>query len=284
MEGPLEQVLEHPKSPDFIDATASGFAYDSLAGLDYLQYPHTEAFGIPSIHPSPRLGFPALNLAAPMAEYTYSSSYTTSSPGRPYTPPQSVYPAALMSLSAGEMSSDSTSGRTSRGSGSHSPSLASVPRSVRYNPISVPTMARTGRERKRRPSKHDDFSDDDDDFAPANVPAASNEVRREEIRRQRIESEQRRRDELRDGYRRLKDALPVSNQKSSKVSLLDRATTHIKYLEMTQQQLQTRLQQAENETARLRQVNEALMLGTAEQRHAAAAAAVAAVQQQQSSF
>jgi hypothetical protein len=35
--------------------------------------------------------------------------------------------------------------------------------------------------------------------------------RREKIRRQRIESEQRRRDELRDGYRRLKRALPVSN-------------------------------------------------------------------------
>ncbi len=50
MEGPLEQVLEHPKSPDFIDATTSGFTYDSLAGLDYLQYPHTEAFGMPSIH------------------------------------------------------------------------------------------------------------------------------------------------------------------------------------------------------------------------------------------
>ena len=61
---------------------------------------------------------------------------------------------------------------------------------------------------------------------------------------------------------------------------LPTATTHIKYLEMTQQQLQTRLQQAESETQRLRQVNEALMLGTAEQRHAAAAAAVAAVQQQ----
>lgn len=48
---------------------------------------------------------------------------------------------------------------------------------------------------------------------------------------------------------------------------------------MTQQQLQTRLQQAEAETARLRHVNEALMLGTAEQRHAAAAAATAAAQQ-----
>jgi hypothetical protein len=43
-----------------------------------------------------------------------------------------------------------------------------------------------------------------------------------------IESEQMRDDELRDGYRRLKDPLPVSNQKSGKVSLLDRATIHIK--------------------------------------------------------
>jgi len=111
-----------------------------------------------------------------MAEYTYGSSYTTGSPGRAYTPPpHGVYPAALMSLSAGEMSSDSTSGRTSRGSGSHSPNLSSVPRSVRYNPI-VSSVARSSRERKRRSSKHDDFSDDDDDFAPASAPTASNEV------------------------------------------------------------------------------------------------------------
>ncbi|KAI0068036.1 hypothetical protein BV25DRAFT_1793378 [Artomyces pyxidatus] len=278
MEGPLEQVLDHPKSPDFMDAASNNFSYDALNGLDYLQYPVPDsAFGLPSIHStSPRLGFPSLNLANPMVEYTYSSpSY---SPARPYTPPTSVYPA-LMNLSAGELSSDSMqSGRTSRGSGTHSPSLAAVPRSHRYNPIGVPVPARATRERKRRATKQEDFSDDDDDFQPSIPAGTSNEVRREEIRRQRIESEQRRRDELRDGYRRLKDALPVSNQKSSKVSLLDRATTHIKYLEMTQQQLQTRLQQAENETQRLRQVNEALMLGTAEQRHAAAAAAVAAVQ------
>ena len=108
---------------------------------------------------------------------SYSSSYMTGSPSRPFTPPHSVYPAALMSLSAGEISSDSTSGRTSRGSGSHSPNLSSVPRSVRYNPISVPSVARSGRERKRRSSKQqDDFSDDDDDFAPASAPTASNEV------------------------------------------------------------------------------------------------------------
>lgn len=46
--------------------------------------------------------------------------------------------------------------------------------------------------------------------------------RKEATRKQRIEAEQRRRDELRDGYAKLKDVLPVSNQKSSKVSLLER--------------------------------------------------------------
>lgn len=96
--------------------------------------------------------------------------------------------------------------------------------------------------------------------------------RREEIRRQRIESEQRRRDELREGYRRLKDVLPVSNQKSSKVSLLDRgmcssighrlsfcllipffpATTHIKLLETQHQQMAMKIAELEMETNRLR--------------------------------
>jgi len=76
---------------------------------------------------------------------------------------------------------------------------------------------------------------------------------REEIRRLQIELEQRGREELREGYRHLKDSPPVSNQKSSKVSLLDRATTHIKCLEMTQGQLSSRLQQAEAEIQGLRQ-------------------------------
>jgi len=111
----------------------------------------------------------------------------------------------------------------------------------------------------------DDFASDEDD-----LPHASHETsvskRREEVRKQRIESEQRRRDELRDGYRRLKDVLPVSNQKSSKVSLLDRATTHIRQLEMTQTHMIMKINELEAETARLRNVNETLMLSAAEQR------------------
>jgi hypothetical protein len=276
-------LLEHPKSPNFMDASHFA-AYDMVSIDPYLQYTDSP-YGIPMNLPataSPLLDFNSANMNN-LSDYSYSSSYTTASPARPFTPADTgISPPTLYNLSAGEMSSDGMqSGRLSRGSGSHSPPFpASVPRSHRYNPLAAPaTRAKVAR---RRSTKNDDSDDDDDDadFQPAATNSSgSTDVRRETIRRQRIESEQRRRDELRDGYRRLKDALPVSNQKSSKVSLLDRATTHVKYLEMTAQQLQTRLQQAEAEVQRLRTVNEALMLGTAEQRHAAAAAAVAAVSQ-----
>lgn len=190
-------------------------------------------------------------IAADYPSYTSGGSYVAT-PSRPYTPSSGVYPAALANLSPGELSSDSMqSGRRSRGT-VRSPSPP-VTRNVRYNPIAQP-QSRVTRDRSKKKAKSSD-SDDDDDFQPVTPPSHETgpSRRREEIRRQRIESEQRRRDELREGYRRLKDSLPVSNQKSSKVSLLDRATTHIKYLEMTQSQLSMRLQQAESETQRLRQ-------------------------------
>lgn len=225
---------------------------------------------VPGSGSSPRLAFDSLGLASSLPDYAYSSgaSFTTGSPARPFTPPDSICPPALNHLSNGELSSDSmpaSTGPTGRKVRSNSLASTGSPASVqgslppsrretqhqhRFNPMG--TRA-TQRERKRRTSKDDFGSDDEEeDFAPALSANLNSDQRREEIRRQRIESEQRRRDELRDGYRRLKDVLPVSNQKSSKVSLLDRATTHIKYLEMTQQQLQTRLNQAEMETQRLR--------------------------------
>jgi hypothetical protein len=69
-------------------------------------------------------------------------------------------------------------------------------------------------------SNNDGMALDGVNFRPASTTRGDGTS--EIIRRQRIETEQRRRDELRDGYRRLKDALPESNQKSSKCSLLDR--------------------------------------------------------------
>ena len=118
------------------------------------------------------------------------------------------------------MSSDGMqSGMLSRGSGSR-PSPPPCPALIATTPSLLPRLAQRhpfaggyqarGQRRGRRPA--------------ANNSGGSTDMRRKTIRCQRIESEQRR-DELRDGpdgYRRLKNALPMSNQKSSKVSLLDR--------------------------------------------------------------
>jgi predicted RNase H-like nuclease (RuvC/YqgF family) len=87
-------------------------------------------------------------------------------------------------------------------------------------------------------------------------------TRKEATRRQRIEAEQRRRDELRDGYAKLKDALPVSNQKSSKVSLLERATKHIIQLEQENKEMQSRIAFLEQESMRLRALNEKISLSS----------------------
>ncbi|KAF8745355.1 helix loop helix domain, partial [Rhizoctonia solani] len=156
-----------------------------------------------------------------------------------------------------------------------------------------------------RMADEDSYGSDPESELGLNLPAdVVVSRRREEIRRQRIESEQRRRDDLREGFARLKDVLPVSNQKGSKMALLDRvyplwpinlvacdpgprlrsrqpppitqtkladpllftATSHIRYLEAMQQQMQTKLTASEMEVNRLRQINEALMLKAAERR------------------
>ncbi|KAI9057072.1 hypothetical protein FKP32DRAFT_1584706 [Trametes sanguinea] len=120
---------------------------------------------------------------------------------------------------------------------------------LRYNPTPSPTSSSAGRR-----SRGQSLSDDDDHMG-VNMAESLANTRKEATRRQRIEAEQRRRDELRDGYARLKDVLPVSNQKSSKVSLLERATTHITNLEKTNRQMQQRLATLEAEKISLAATN-----------------------------
>jgi len=130
--------------------------------------------------------------------------------------------------------------------------------------------ARRGSTRKQK--EEDDFSDfeEDDDFAPHTTGDGKPERRREDIRKQRIESEQRRRDELREGYNRLKSALPPSNQKSSKASILERATVCITDLNQKTSSLAARVEELEVELRRVRVLNETLMLSAAEHRFATA--------------
>ncbi|KAJ7252670.1 hypothetical protein C8J57DRAFT_1722858 [Mycena rebaudengoi] len=166
------------------------------------------------------------------------------SPPRLARPPVASRPPAARALlhpgRAGEMTSDGlTSGRRSRGSGSYLPpaysGAAAVPRSIashRFNPIatSPPTRTRAPRRKPTRRAADDESEDEDDDFQPTtNSLTGGPDSRRESIHKQRIESEQRRRDELRDGY------LPKS--------LLDRATNHVQNLEIAKGDLERRLKE-----------------------------------------
>ncbi|KAG8761530.1 hypothetical protein FRC14_002717 [Serendipita sp. 396] len=151
------------------------------------------------------------------------------------------------------------------------------------NPSTASSTRPSRRGSVRKPKEDDDFSDfeEDDDFAPHTAGDGKPERRREDIRKQRIESEQRRRDELREGYNRLKSALPPSNQKSSKASILERATVCITDLNHKTSTLAVRCEELEAELRRVRVLNETLMLSAAEHRFAAAAAAAQAQASQQ---
>ncbi|KAH9858250.1 hypothetical protein C2E23DRAFT_718615 [Lenzites betulinus] len=184
-------------------------------------------------------------------------------PGQHFAPPApspNMYDPLSPPISGSDTSGDGIyHSRNSSATGSPSSSRANslVHRHpLRYNPTPSPTSSSAGRR-----SRGHSLSDDDDQMG-VNMAESLANTRKEATRRQRIEAEQRRRDELRDGYARLKDVLPVSNQKSSKVSLLERATNHITHLEKTTRQLQQRLAALDAEVTRLRSLNEKISLGT----------------------
>jgi hypothetical protein len=153
------------------------------------------------------------------------------------------------------------SGSDSSGSSTHSPSSSRgnslVHRNpIRYNPVPSPTSS-SGRRRGRS------IDSDEEEAMGHSIVENLAHSRKEATRRQRIEAEQRRRDELRDGYAKLKEVLPISNQKSSKVSLLERATNHMIAMDRQNQELQSRIEQLEAEVARLQKLNEKISLGAA---------------------
>ncbi|KAG5718707.1 hypothetical protein E4T56_gene16646 [Termitomyces sp. T112] len=205
-----------------------------------------------------------LSLIAPH-QYT-SPVYGTSSPPHgslplstsPPPPSPDLYDPLSPPLSGSDTSADGIHYHSNSScANSPVPSRANslVHRTVRYNPTPSPTSS-SGRRRSRSRD-----SDDDNDMGASYVENLAH-TRKEATRRQRIEAEQRRRDELRDGYAKLKDVLPVSNQKSSKVSLLERATNHIIALEKINRELQARLNELDTEMGRLRAINEKISLGS----------------------
>ncbi|EKC97458.1 hypothetical protein A1Q2_08195 [Trichosporon asahii var. asahii CBS 8904] len=93
----------------------------------------------------------------------------------------------------------------------------------------APAVPRVSRDlRDANPNVRSDNSDSD--HRPSNQPPKEQTSPKEgprDTRTARIQSEQRRRNELRDGFERLRKALPATFQRCSKTVLLERAVTHI---------------------------------------------------------
>lgn len=123
------------------------------------------------------------------------------------------------------------------------------------------------------------ISDDDNerpDLLETYVDKISLHNRKESTRRQRIQAEQRRRDELRDGYSRLKEVLPISTSKSSKVSLIERARGHILDMDAENAALREEVEKLKKEVQRLEKMSEQLALSVAVKPKAPGVAATAA--------
>lgn len=179
----------------------------------------------------------------------YSQPIPTTSPMPPASPYEPISPAHSYSdhshsgtESAGHMGGGGVpTGRpahyghahslssSSSGSSHHSIVQGHYPPMSGDNAMHFPSRGRPRRDRRHAPSTPPHMqgrelpsptSDEDPSFAPIFS-------RKENTRRQRIEAEQRRRDELRDGYARLKDVLPISATKSSKVNLIERGMSSL---------------------------------------------------------
>lgn len=178
----------------------------------------------PDLHQQGLQQFHSLSLITP---HQYQSPVFASTPphvqiplsNSPPPPSPDMYDPMSPPVSGSDTSADGFY-HHSNSSGANSPSSSRgnslVHRHVRYHPSPSPTSS-SGRRRRGR--SHD--SDEEDNMGVAFTENLAHS-RKEATRRQRIEAEQRRRDELRDGYAKLKEVLPISNQKSSKVSLLER--------------------------------------------------------------
>ncbi|KAJ7937820.1 hypothetical protein B0H13DRAFT_1588272 [Mycena leptocephala] len=181
-------------------------------------------------------------------------------PASPPPPAPDMFHPLSPPLSGSDASADGLYQSNSRGanSPSSSPTNSLVQRQVHYNLTPSPTSSPDRHRRGRSP----DSDDEEMNLLYTETNLAQN--RKEAIRRQRIEAEQRRRDELRDGYAKLKAVLSVSTQKSSKVSLLNRATSHIGVLESESKALQDRIASLKEGIRRFQTIKEKLSGGSPE--------------------
>ncbi|KAH8835642.1 hypothetical protein DL96DRAFT_1454259 [Flagelloscypha sp. PMI_526] len=283
------QAMQHDQMYYYVDDSQYTMPYSPGGHPQYpphaqiIQHPQPRVDSIDTDIPHQHSSLQYQNVMVPQQQthQTYQT-YNAASPPRGQLPlppsasppppsPTNLYDPLSPTLSGSETSGEglyhhsNSSGALSAASSpssSRGSSLVHRNRTThRYDPTPSPTGSSSTRRAQRARSQDSDELDDEGMGVNYRDNLAS--TRKEATRRQRIEAEQRRRDELRDGYAKLKDVLPVSNLKSSKVSLLERATNHIIALEKQNRELQDRIEEMEQEAARLRTLNERMTLGTA---------------------
>ncbi|KAG1474931.1 hypothetical protein G6F56_000043 [Rhizopus delemar] len=104
------------------------------------------------------------------------------------------------------------------------------------------------RKQNRNDKKKDDDGSDED----------TNQLSSSELRRQiHIQSEQKRRAQIKDGFEELRNELPAClNKKMSKVALLHRTVQHIQHLKETQMSILSELERLVHENEQLRKFQE----------------------------
>ncbi|KAF9071388.1 hypothetical protein BDP27DRAFT_1419179 [Rhodocollybia butyracea] len=170
--------------------------------------------------------------SAPRSDYAYASASPL--PSRRYAPLEnSTISPLAQANNANTLSDGRNSGRRSHGS-NPSPSSPSGlyatttgPRSRRFDPISVPTP----RASTSAASKSPNSSTSNDDWDEEESAESVDPTLREAVRRERIVSDQKRRDELKHGFTRLKSTLPQTDQRLRQAELLNFAVKHIRQLE-----------------------------------------------------
>ncbi|RPD65020.1 hypothetical protein L227DRAFT_494428 [Lentinus tigrinus ALCF2SS1-6] len=263
--GQQPQQMHDDQSQNFVASQYAMYPPPSEDDTGYLVYSQMSTYpGVVQQHPGPP---PRQMSESEMQQAMQYHRQIHMIPGQHFAPTApgspNMYDPLSPPISGSDTSGDGLAYHSRNSSTTGSPSSSRANSLVhrhplRYNPTPSPTSSSAGRR-----SRGHSISDDDipPSMGGVNMAESLANTRKEATRRQRIEAEQRRRDELRDGYARLKDVLPVSNQKSSKVSLLERATNHIVNLEKTNRQLQARLASLEAEVSRLRALNEKISLG-----------------------
>ncbi|KAI8076630.1 uncharacterized protein B0P05DRAFT_511576 [Gilbertella persicaria] len=119
----------------------------------------------------------------------------------------------------------------------------------------------TSNNKKRRRTHSGHKKMDDDNKTSSSSDEDIDSVSAQEVRRQiHIQSEQKRRAQIKDGFEELRQHLPgCVNKKMSKAALLHRTVQHLQHLKRNQASLLTELERMMNENEQLRKFQESVL-------------------------